>query len=57
MAPFVDSHCDSVKNSCLTVPSLGRLDHGSRKVMQPGCCCGERVGLPVELLGDGAYES
>ena len=57
MAPFIDSHCDSVKNSCLTVPSLGRLDHGGRKVVQPGCCCGKRVGLPVELFGDRAYEA
>ena len=57
MAPFIDSDCYSVKNCCLTVPGLGRLDHGSRKVMQPGCCCGERVSLPVELFGDGAYET
>ena len=33
MAPFVNGHCNSVKNSCLTVPSLGRLDDGGRKVM------------------------
>ena len=33
MAPFVNSHCNSVKNSCLAMPSLGRLDDGGRKVM------------------------
>ena len=57
MAPCINSHCYSVKNCCLTVPTLGRVDHRSRKVVQPGCCCGKRVGLPVELFGDRAYEA
>ena len=33
MTPFVNSHGNSVKNSCLAMPSLGRLDDGGRKVM------------------------